>query len=55
MTIDERFEAYWTKRWEWELKRGFASPHSLRKVNGEYVSTLVQLGYSVWCDALREV
>lgn len=55
MTITERFEQYWAKRWEWELKRGFASPYSLRKVNGEYVSATTQLGYSVWCDALQEV
>lgn len=54
-SVQERFERYWSKRWEWELKRGFASPYSLRKVNGVYVSTLVQLGYSVWCDALQEV
>ena len=54
MSVQERFELYWSKRWEWELKRGFASHYSLRQVNGEYIMPKTLFAYGIWCDAMAD-
>lgn len=56
MTTREAFEAFWSKKYEWEMKRGVRGRggYSLDMYEGEYVSDKAKFAYEIWLGAKGE-
>ncbi|WCO82085.1 hypothetical protein vBPpSSYP_103 [Pseudomonas phage vB_PpS_SYP] len=57
MTIRERFEAWWSKKYEWEMKRGVRGRGGYlldKHADGTYASEKAQFAYEVWTASIME-
>lgn len=54
MTVQECFEAWYSEKYAFEMKRGVGGRvgKSLRKHEGEYVSDHAREAYEIWCIAV---
>lgn len=52
MTVREEFEAMWSERFAFEMKRGTGrTGYGLKMYNGVYIADKTQFGYEIWCAA----